>query len=280
MKKAMTLVAIALVVGALVGTWILTRHTADAPTAARPSASPSPVARPDPTPVVPETQPRTAAAESVAPDRGVPTADAARPEPTSSRRPDVVKRKPDESADSAPTIGLRTDPPAEPTPPVKIDSEPAAEATAALPASSARVNAPALSPPPRLEPPPSSPEPTAATGRARANGSQTELASIQRVLERYQDVYDQLDASLAAPIWPRMDVRALSKVFARLKQQKLSFDNCAVALDEARATAQCTGWLTYVPQVGSDTPRREHHSWTIDFERTGGEWLILRVGAK
>jgi hypothetical protein len=183
--------------------------------------------------------------------------------------------------DSAPTIRSPANPPAEPTPPVKIDSEPPVEATAVLPASPGRMNAPALSPPPRLETQPSSPEATAATtGRARANGSQTELAAIQRVLERYQDVYDQLDASLAAPIWPRMDVRALSKVFARLKQQKLSFDNCAVALDEPRATAQCTGWLTYVPQVGSDTPRREHHSWTIDFERTGEEWLIVRVGAR
>jgi hypothetical protein len=169
----------------------------------------------------------------------------------------------------------------EPPPPVKIDSAPAVEATPVLPAPPARMNAPPLSsPPPPLDAQPSNSEPTATTGRAAANGSQTELASIQRVLERYQDVYDQLDASLAAPIWPKMDVRALSKVFARLKQQKLSFDNCAVALDEARATAQCTGWLTYVPQVGSDTPRREHHSWTIDFERTGGEWLILRVGAR
>lgn len=269
MKKAMTLVAIALVVGALAGTWILTRRTADAPMPARPSASPSAVARPDPASPVPDTPPPTAVAESAVPDRRAPSIDVPPREPTSSRRPDVAQAKPEELMNP------------EPTPPVKIDSEPAVEATAVLPTSSGRMNAPALSPAPRLEAQPSSPEPTAATtGTAGANGSQTELASIQRVLERYQDVYDQLDASLAAPIWPRMDVRALSKVFARLKQQKLSFDNCAVALDESRATAQCTGWLTYVPQVGSDTPRREHHSWTIDFERTGGEWLILRVGAR
>ena len=75
-------------------------------------------------------------------------------------------------------------------------------------------------------------------------------------------------------------VRALAKVFARLKQQSLNFDGCAVAVEESRATAHCTGWLTYVPRVGNDTPRREHHSWTIEFERTGGEWRILEVGAK
>jgi hypothetical protein len=192
----------------------------------------------------------------------------------------VVKPKSDERMDSAPTIGFQTDPPAEPTP-VRIDSAPAVEATAVVPASSARIGTPALPPPFRVEAQPSSAElPAATSARSLTAGPQTDLTSIQRVLERYQDVYDQLDANLAASIWPRMDVRALSKVFARLKQQKLSFDNCAVALDEARATAQCTGWLTYVPQVGSDTPRREHHAWTIDFERTGGEWLILRVGAR
>ena len=34
-------------------------------------------------------------------------------------------------------------------------------------------------------------------------------------------MYDQLDASTAASIWPRMDSRALAKVFARLERRNL-----------------------------------------------------------
>src|SRR5262249_13595152 len=136
-------------------------------------------------------------------------------------------------------------------------------------------------PPPPSEarqpiPEPAAPVPAPAAGVA----SQIELAAVQRVLERYASMYDQLDASMVSSIWPQMDPRALAKVFARLKRQSLNFDGCAVAIEEARATAHCTGWLAYIPRVGSDTEHREHHSWTIEFERVNGNWLISQVGAR
>jgi hypothetical protein len=106
------------------------------------------------------------------------------------------------------------------------------------------------------------------------------LAKVQRVLERYQEMYAQLDAGMASSIWPQMDPQALAKVFARLKRQSLNFDGCAVAVEEARATARCTGWLAYVPRVGNDAVHREHHSWTIEFERVNGNWLIDQVAAQ
>jgi hypothetical protein len=113
----------------------------------------------------------------------------------------------------------------------------------------------------------------------RPSTSEVDLASVQRVLGRYEQMYDQLDVSAASSIWPGLDSRALAKVFARLERQDLNFDGCAVAFSDSRATAQCTGWLSYVPRVGNATLHREHHSWTIEFERSGGEWRILQVGA-
>jgi hypothetical protein len=109
---------------------------------------------------------------------------------------------------------------------------------------------------------------------------QLEVDSVHEVLQRYEQMYDRLDANMAAAIWPRMDSRALARVFARLQQQDLKFDGCAVILDESRATAECTGWLSYVPRVGNATLHKEHHAWTIELERTGGAWRILQVGAR
>lgn len=198
--------------------------------------------------------------------------------------PEMTLRKTEQASRSPAPLEPRPVAPAEPArSAIAIAPEAPREATAAPPAQPPD-REPALTP---LELPrgldtsaPSPAPPMPASVRPPATSPQLELASVQRVLGRYEEMYDRLDAGIAASIWPRMDPQALGKVFARLKQQSLNFDGCAVAVEESRATAHCTGWLTYVPRVGNDTPRREHHSWTIEFERTGGEWRILEVGAK
>ena len=93
-------------------------------------------------------------------------------------------------------------------------------------------------------------------------------------------MYDQLDASAASSIWPSVDAQALERIFARLQRQELNFDGCAIAVSESTATAQCTGWLRYVPRVGSAEPRNERHSWMIQLERTAETWTIVRVNAR
>jgi hypothetical protein len=108
----------------------------------------------------------------------------------------------------------------------------------------------------------------------------TELAAVQQVLDRYQQLYHQLDANAVASIWPSVDSRALAKIFSRLEHQDLTFDTCAAVISESKATAQCAGSLRYVPRVGSATVRSEHHDWTIDLERAGGTWQIVRVTAR
>ena len=109
---------------------------------------------------------------------------------------------------------------------------------------------------------------------------EAEIAAVQRVLERYEQAYDQLDAGGAASVWPSVDSRALARVFARLERQDLSFDSCVFAVSEAHATAECNGSLTYVPRVGKTAPHNERHSWTIELTGMGDAWRIVHVSAR
>jgi len=107
-----------------------------------------------------------------------------------------------------------------------------------------------------------------------------ELAAVQRVVARYEQTYRQRDAKAVAAIWPTVDIRSLSRVFERIQQQDMRFDTCAYAVNEGRASATCAGSLSYVPSVGSGASRSEQHTWSIQLERTSGEWSIVSVSAR
>jgi len=106
------------------------------------------------------------------------------------------------------------------------------------------------------------------------------MAAVQQVLDRYRQMYGELDAGAVASFWPQADVRALERVFARLSRQELDFDECVIAVLESSATAQCAGWLRYVPRVGNTELRSERHSWTIQLQRADEAWTIVGVNAR
>jgi hypothetical protein len=110
--------------------------------------------------------------------------------------------------------------------------------------------------------------------------SNTELAAVQGVVRRYEQTYGELDVNAVAAIWPSVDSRSLSRLFKSIERQDLRFDTCAYAVAEARATATCAGSLTYVPRVGSTTPRTDRHTWSIQLEREGQRWQIVSVAAQ
>ena len=83
-----------------------------------------------------------------------------------------------------------------------------------------------------------------------------------------------------ASIWPSVDSRELARIFARIERQDLNFDSCVFAVSDATATAQCDGWLRYVPRVGNKNTKNERHMWTIQLARTGGAWSIAQVTAR
>ena len=103
---------------------------------------------------------------------------------------------------------------------------------------------------------------------------------MQRVVNRYEQSYRQLDANAVAAIWPSVDTRNLSRMFERIRRQDLRFDTCAFAVAESRATATCAGSLTYVPRVGNSAERTDRHTWSIQLERSGEQWQIVDVTAR
>ena len=111
-------------------------------------------------------------------------------------------------------------------------------------------------------------------------GPRADLAAVQRVVARYGQIYQQLDVTLAASIWPGVDARGLARAFATIERQDLRFDRCVYTVAELRAKATCTGSLTYVPKIGNPTPRTAQHAWSIDLQRAGEEWQIVDVKAR
>jgi hypothetical protein len=106
-------------------------------------------------------------------------------------------------------------------------------------------------------------------------------ALIGDLLQRYRAAYDSLDARSARAVYPQVDEQALARAFEALEAQTLTFQDCAVDLQGAAASAVCKGSMRYVPKVGSREPRLEPRVWTFRLRKTGSEWRIenARAGA-
>jgi hypothetical protein len=151
---------------------------------------------------------------------------------------------------------------------------------AAIPATPPPADPPRIAEPPAAPPPPPTLASPPVSLTPPASRPQSEVSALQQVITQYQQVYNQLDARAVVSIWPSVDARELNRIFARLERQDLSFDSCVFAVSEGTATAQCDGWLRYVPRVGNKTARSEHHLWTIQLKRTAGAWSIAQVTAR
>jgi hypothetical protein len=201
------------------------------------------------------------------------------------------------SAPAAPTTRPPAEPQRPPTGPV-IPLEPRAEPAAPVtPPESPGPPAPVTAPEPPAPPPvaleerpkaPTVPPPAAVpeivptppvTAGAPAVRN-PEFAAVEQLVTRYSTIYRQLDANAVATIWPSVNTSQLSRLFARIQRQDLTFDSCVFAVVESRATATCNGSLTYVPRVGNPQPRTERHVWTIQLERSAGGWLIAGINAR
>lgn len=243
-----------------VGLWLLEQRRQAIPPSA-PAASPTPPSGSQPAPPA-ASLPTPAAPVVSPPETGRVERDAGSGKPapsTAARIEPPTERTPESPPAPIAPQPERTEPPSA-EPPV-VSFEPLRES-------------PAVS----LREPPSEPVPSPAP--VVPEPGQRELAAVQRVLDRFRQMYAQLDASAATSIWPSVDSRALERIFARLQQQELNFDGCAIAVSESTATAQCTGWLHYVPRVGNPEPRYERHSWTIELQRTNETWAIVQVRAQ
>jgi hypothetical protein len=122
---------------------------------------------------------------------------------------------------------------------------------------------------------PASGSPAADTAPTRP--AVAEDAGVRLALRAYQGAYGRLDAQAAAAVYPGVDARALARAFEGLRSQSLEFDRCDVNLSGATARAACVGRSTFVPRVGSQSPRVEARRWTFELERRGDDWRITRA---
>jgi hypothetical protein len=169
-----------------------------------------------------------------------------KPEPKPESKPEP---RPAAETESAPVPPPHTPPPAESTP-----SEPIAPLVSTLPES-------------RSAPPAAS----AVTNPAPAVVNVEQ--DVRKVIERYRDAYERLDASAARAVWPGVDEAALARAFDGLTSQRIEFERCDIWRDAQAAFASCSGRASYVPKVGraqNDVPR----AWHFRFRRRPVGWTI------
>lgn len=97
------------------------------------------------------------------------------------------------------------------------------------------------------------------------------------MLGGYRAAYQQLDVAAARQVWPTVDGAALSRAFAGLKSQGIQFENCKVDVQGEKATAECTGWSTFVPRVGSRNPQSMWLKWEFALQKRPAGWKIVDV---
>jgi hypothetical protein len=105
-------------------------------------------------------------------------------------------------------------------------------------------------------------------------------ADIRTLLQRYEQAYDHRDVQTAATLWPSLDQRALTRAFASLDRQDVSFDRCDIDASEERGSAVCVGTVRYVPSVGRGVEKEGRITWTFDLTRSGEDWRIAKLSAR
>jgi hypothetical protein len=103
---------------------------------------------------------------------------------------------------------------------------------------------------------------------------------VKEVLDRYRQAYEGLTARLARDVWPQVDEAALARAFGGLRSQKLTFDDCDLAVSGDSASVTCHGSTRYVPKVGSQDPRTEPRIWSFRLRKNGPDWKIQSMRAE
>lgn len=164
---------------------------------------------------------------------------------------------------------------------------PAARSTPA-PAAAESVPAPVESAPAPVQPAPAVVRPappstaTAEPGVALPDAGRPAVdPALERTLARVSDAYRRRDAPSLAGVWPSADTASLSRAFANLKYQALSFDHCTLRPNgPTGALALCDVSLATAANDGDPALQRRHESWTLVLDRSAEPWTIAGVSVR
>jgi hypothetical protein len=118
---------------------------------------------------------------------------------------------------------------------------------------------------------------TGAAGSALT--ARSDNTRVAQVLNQYARAYGQLDSTAARAVWPTVDERALTRAFASLESQDVSFDRCDIDVKGNQASASCRGTASYVGKVGSRQARTEARQWNFELKLHGDDWKIEKAQA-
>jgi hypothetical protein len=119
------------------------------------------------------------------------------------------------------------------------------------------------------------PRPTAAPVMPERSAA-TRLA-IDTVLTSYTSFYSTLDARGVATVQRGIDVPKLSRTFAAVKSQRMTFDRCAVDVRAGDALAYCTGQLQTVLKWRPRSTKTRQQTWDFRLVEQPDGWMIDRV---
>jgi hypothetical protein len=98
-----------------------------------------------------------------------------------------------------------------------------------------------------------------------------EADGVRGALARYRTAFSALDAEAAMRVWPTVNQRNLTRAFDRLREQEVSFEACQIDVMKARAEANCSGSIRYVPRVGGQTVQVDRRVWRFSLLKNGDE---------
>ena len=131
---------------------------------------------------------------------------------------------------------------------------------------------------------PASPTPpiTTATASAAATvpATVTDTRAVTLALNRYERAFSAMDVAGARAVWPSVDVKALTKAFEQLEEQRFDLDKCDITVAGALAEANCSGDARYVRKVGSRAMRVEPRRWHFKLRQANEEWIIDAVNSR
>jgi hypothetical protein len=119
---------------------------------------------------------------------------------------------------------------------------------------------------------------TAATAPPAAPAVVEEQA-VRETLDHYADAFAGMDVQATAAVWPSVDRRALTRAFATLKSQGLTFNSCNINVNDVSATAHCRGTVKFVRKIGNPTPLTAPQEWRFVMRKLGATWTIDEVTA-
>lgn len=160
----------------------------------------------------------------------------------------------------------------------RVEERPAVPPAPSLPPVAAAVAPPAM-PSFGGAPPLTIPNPPPASS-APVPGPTTDTRAVAVVLNRYEQAFSAMDVGAAAEVWPSVDVKALTKAFDQLEEQRFDLQACNITVAGVRAEAECGGNARYIRKVGSRALRVEPRHWRFKLRQANDDWVIDAVDAR